>query len=196
MSMTTSGWQLRRIQGPEVEPITLALARAQCKIDPDITGDDELIETIYIPAAREQVEGRCKITLCESTWRYTLREFPTAAIELPRGPVIEVVSVSYLNGAGARVPYEDYQQSIDTMPASIFPAEASCWPFAMCGSGSVVIEYRAGYAGLGSPPGAESVPAAIKRTMLGLVSFWYETRDTKQLPDDWDAELSQFIVYP
>jgi uncharacterized phiE125 gp8 family phage protein len=197
MTMTTSGWTLRRIQGPEVEPITLEQARAQCKIDADITDEDALLR-VYIQAAREQVEDHCKITCCESTWRYTLREFPESdgPLALPRGPLIEVLGVTYQDYGGNRVAYETFVTSGDIMPPTIGPPYSSCWPFARCGSGSVVIEYRAGYPGVGSPPGAETVPAAMKRTMLALVSFWYENRDTKVLPEGWEDEIAQFRVYP
>lgn len=204
MNTTTSGWQLRRIQGPELEPVSLELARIQCKVDPDITSEDPLIEDILIPAARQAVEENCKITLCESTWRYTLREFPEAdgAIELPRGPLIEVVRVSYLNNEGVSTAYETYQVEPDIMPPRILPAHLACWPFARCGSGSVVIEYRAGYPGLGSPAGAEGVPAAIKQTMLALIGFWFENREAggpvnlEEFPYGWDFALAPYRVYP
>jgi uncharacterized phiE125 gp8 family phage protein len=204
MSMTTSGWQLRRIAGPDVEPVTLAQARLQCKLDADLTAEDELIRDIYIPAAREAAELYCKQTWVESTWLLTLCGFPDCddnRIVLPMGPVIDVVRVSYVDQQGTAQQITDYQGSLDAVPAFILPPFNQGWPTARGVSSAVQIEYRAGYASGGSPTDASRVPAGVKHAMLFLIGFWFENREvvnigniTSQLPYGWEDALFPYRV--
>jgi uncharacterized phiE125 gp8 family phage protein len=188
MNMTTSGWQLRRISGPDVEPLTLEQARRHLKLDADLTAEDEDI-TDYIVAARELCEEYTKRTFVESTWLLTLDSFPDGYFDgndrltLPMGPVIAVVGVSYVNQQGTRVQIADYQSALDAVPGYILPPLNQCWPFARCGSGQVAIEYRAGYPGVGSPTNAANVPKRVTQTMRAIIAKWFEERAQVNVDD-------------
>lgn len=184
--MTTYGWQLRRISGPEIEPVTLDEVKRHAKIDQDITGDDETITEIYIPAAREAVENYTLTTVCESTWEYRADQFPCdgGPLVLPRGPVIAVLGVSYVQNDGTRIELAEGQWS-ETIgnPGWILPPYGEFWPTGRVESGAVVVTYRAGYAGAGSPADASGVPRRVKHTMLAICTRYIENRSLVDVDD-------------
>jgi uncharacterized phiE125 gp8 family phage protein len=201
MSTTTSGWQLRRIAGPDVEPLTLEQARAHLKLDADLTAENDQIAD-WIIAAREMTEDFCKRTWVESTWLLRLDNFPSnpcdfpddPRIVLPRGPVLDVVRVSYVDQQGATQEITDYQAALDTEPPYILPAANQWWPFAAFGSGRVEIEYRAGYASGGSPTDASGAPASVRTTMRAMIALWYENRQQVDCEDLMMAGLWRLRV--
>lgn len=188
MSTTTSGWQLQRIAGPDVEPLTLEQARQYLKLDPDLTAENDLVSDLIV-AAREATEDFCKRTWVESTWLLTLEAFPDhpdpddPRIALPMGPVLSVIRVSYTDQQGAPQEVIDYQSALETVPAWIAPPLNQCWPFARCGAGAVQIEYRAGYASGGSPTDASRVPAMVRQTMRAILAVWFEERAQVDVED-------------
>lgn len=203
MTSMTSGWQLRTLQGPEIEPLTLEEARKQCRIDPDITDEDDLIQK-WIIAARRQCEQYTKRSFIERTLELALHDFPRdcspimgygATIELPQGPVIAVLGVSYLQNDGTRAAVTEWTESLADEPATIQAPLGSFWPTGRCGPGSVLITYRAGYPGAGSPPDASGVPEEVKQCMRAIVSRYYEKRDTTNV-DDILESIHHLRIYP
>jgi hypothetical protein len=63
------------ISQPAVEPVTLAQARAWCRVDSDYTGDDTLIATL-ITGARQDVETITRRALVTQQWKMVLDCFP------------------------------------------------------------------------------------------------------------------------
>lgn len=195
MYTTTSGWQLRRISGPEVEPVTLEEVKAHAKIDADITGNDDTIRDTYIPAAREAVEDYTLQTICETTWELSAREFPCGALYLPRGPVIAVLGISYLQNDGTRVDLEGFQEALKQSPPWLSAAYGEVWPVGQCSEGAVVVTYRAGFAGAGSPGDASNVPKRIKHTILAICTRYYEQRAVVDVDDLLQAGVFKFRVF-
>lgn len=208
--MTTSGYQLRRVSGPELEPVTLEEAKRQCRVDSDLTDEHDDFE-FWIGAARELVEELTKRTLCESTWELALEDFPRCGyesdlrIQLPMGtPLVRVESVSYLNASGERVALNlsEFQVAQDE-PAFIAPPSCSVWPSALRKIGSVRVTYVAGYVGAGSPAGVEAVPKRARQAIRMLVAHWYENREAinignivNEIPLGWADSLASLRVYP
>lgn len=211
--MTTSGWALRRIVDPAIEPVTLEDAKHQCQIDADLTEDDSTL-TRYIKAAREKAELYTKRSFVEQTWKLTLSEFPSDgwmpwpvghAIELKNGPVLGIDSVSYLSTDGTRtyLTADDYIVDDSDEPPKLYPAFNSFWPTQRCVPGSIEIIYRAGYPSAGSPVDAEGVPAIVKQAMLLLVAHWYNNRETSivgtivaDAPHGFESTLDGLRTYP
>ena len=75
------------IAGPGEEPVTLAEAKAFCRID---ASDDDALVTALIAAARLHVEGLTGRALITQTWRLTLTCAPRL-VELPVIPAIALV---------------------------------------------------------------------------------------------------------
>jgi uncharacterized phiE125 gp8 family phage protein len=176
--MTTSGWALRRIVEPLIEPVTLAEAKLQCQIDADIISQDSRIEGM-IRAARELAEAYIKGSLCEQTWRLRLNNFPGEgeAIPLPMGPVQEVLSISYYDSDGALQTVSGSQVDLDDEPPRIYPPLAGSWPAVQYRINAVEVVYRAGYPSTGSPAGADGVPVLIRQAILARVAAMFNQRE-------------------
>lgn len=207
--MTTSGYQLRRLNGPEIEPVTRERAKRQCKVDADLTDEDEDFDE-WIATARELAEDYTHRTLCESQWELALDDFPRIGdrrIPLPMGtPLIAVTSVSYLDAEGVRQYITDFQAAEDE-PAWIAPAAGSVWPAAKCQARSVLVEFWSGYRGAGSPPDASAIPKKAKQAILMLVGHWYANRESVtsssdarsapvEVPYSFERALDPLKVYP
>lgn len=206
--MTTSGWQLRRIVEPQIEPVTVEEAKSQCLIDADITKFDADLAD-WIKAARELAEEYTKRSFIEQVWVYSAPAFPAdcswdgAAIELPRGPVIRVNSVTYLDNDGNRQAVTDaYLPVLDDEPPRLFPPYNSAWPSGRAQQGAVQIEYVAGYPSAGSPVDAEGVPARAKQAIKLLVGHWFACREAgapvvlNEIPYGFERSLDSLRTYP
>jgi Phage gp6-like head-tail connector protein len=183
-----------------VEPVTLARAKQQCRIDAGMTDDDDLISSVYIPAARRFVEKYLSRALFNQTWRRMLDNFPLAAsydvsispadrwnwplyggtwnrlvIDLPGGWARKIVSITYLD-VNAQVTTLDpstYRADFTSEPCRITPPSSSMvWPFV--GSylpGSVAITYEVG-SYVSTVIEAISVPGAPGPYTCQLAQAW------------------------
>jgi uncharacterized phiE125 gp8 family phage protein len=135
---------IKVITPPTVEPITFNDVKLQVKLDVD--DERDLIEGIYIPAAREDCEDFHGWSYVERTLEYVLDRWPSGdRIYLPRPPVQEIVSVYYLNPDGEEVSFTDWLPSLDGDPAVLL--KPGCpWPTAeLYPAGAVRVQYVSGY---------------------------------------------------
>lgn len=196
--MTMSGVQtFVRVAAPTIEPVSLDLARAQCRAS---TAEDSLL-AIYIRSAREAAERRLQRSFLRQRWRLALDRFPQGGdIRLWWGPVISVQSISYTTAAGepATLAPEAYVLDAQALPGWILPAVGTDWPDTLDGAaGAVRVEFWAGYGET-----ADLVPAPIVTWILGTVGTLYEQRASvdssgrvKELPDRFfDALIDQYRV--
>lgn len=206
--MTISGWQLERLSGPDVEPVTLEEAKRQSEIDADLTyHDDDLLDSIS--AARELAEDYCHQTFCPTQWRLTLRRFYTTggyggAIALPMGPLIELSAVTYLDRDGVRQPLD--LACVEVSRASKPPWINAAWPASYLErADSIQIDYWAGYPVVGSPGVPVNVPKRVKQAIKMLTGHWYANREsvvaeTRIVPSDmlysFERALDQLKQYP
>lgn len=158
---------LKLITGPTVEPVTLEEAKAQCRVDADITSDDDLIESL-IAAARETAEHETGRALIAQTWERVVDAFPSAEIELGMPTVMSVVSINYvdINGDTQTMDAADY--SLDADLGFVLPAINTVWPETLDTANAVRVQFIAGY---GDEDG--EVPASIKAWLLLKISSLY-----------------------
>ncbi len=143
------------IAGPIVEPVTLALAKAQSRVDLTYT-DDDVLFNVYIPGARALAEKLCQRGFFNQTWVRTLDGFPFAgnfgsaissadrwnwanygtmwnqlAIDLPGGRVVSVISVTYgdMNGQTVTLSPTLYNADLNSVPCRLTPANGLVWPW-------------------------------------------------------------------
>lgn len=100
-------------------------------------------------SALRQVEKYIGLSLSEQQWRLTLDRFDGDVIELPRGPVLSVEGVSYIDALGSAQTLDDAAYLLDAIgdPQSLVVAPGTAWP--PTGSGypnAVTIDFTAGYA--------------------------------------------------
>jgi uncharacterized phiE125 gp8 family phage protein len=126
-----------------------------------------------------------------------------AWIDLPFPPVIEILSVRYIDPDGVETTMspDDYELAF----GKIRPKYGVSWPAVRCQSDAVRIEYRAGYGtpDASDPPVyANAIPAPVKVAILMLVGQWYQTREpvtlgqtVEHLPFAVEALLSPYRVF-
>jgi uncharacterized phiE125 gp8 family phage protein len=192
---------LRLVTGPLVEPISLAEAKLHLRIEPAVTEDDTLIERL-IRAAREVAEHETGRSLIQQTWERVLGGFPAegAPIELGFPPVSSVVSVTYLDAAGAEqtLSASQYLLDADTPPGWLHIATRT-WPeTSQTAPTAVRVRFVAGYGA-----SASAVPATVRDWMLLHIGAGYRNREafaaglaTAELPNRYtDALLDRVRVY-
>jgi uncharacterized phiE125 gp8 family phage protein len=172
---------LKRTTGPVVEPVSLADAKAHCRVD--ISTDDALIQG-YITTAREWVEDYIDRALVTQQLVMKLDAFP-AEIELPRPPMIAsgtatAVTITYVTGdAGgtATLAASEYRVDRDSTPGVVRNLYAGSWPSHLLDQNSVTVSWWAGYGD------AASVPQRVKSAILMCVHELYEKRGDGHMPD-------------
>jgi uncharacterized phiE125 gp8 family phage protein len=153
---------------PTSEPVSLAEARSQCRIDgSDSDGDLNR----YIIAARTLVEEYTGTKLVSQTVLMQASRF-CDLIDLPMAPIISVSSVKYLDTAGA-------EQTLDTsvyelvntgLEPQIRLKINQVWPSVrQCVSDAVRVTAIAGYS---------TVPESIRAAMLMLIAQWNDERSS------------------
>lgn len=186
---------LKLLTAPTITPVTLAEAKAHCRIDH--TDNDTQI-TALIEAATSYLDGyhgilgRC---LIEQTWELYYDTFPTDDLRIPLGNLISVTSVEYVDPTTllyvtwAAANYETDTYSLDGW---VIPVDT--WPTPAETINAVRVTFKAGY---GST--AASVPAAIRQAILMIIGHWFESRETViidqtaiKLPMAADALLAPF----
>lgn len=189
-----------------VEPLTVADARTFLRITAtDSTAEDALILD-FIRAARLQAENKTKRALVRKTWRYDLRDFPsaTAAIELPRAPLSTAttdVSITYVedttSGNTTTVGATAYTVDFRSTPGRVYPSYGNEWPNVVRDEhGAVRIQYISGYSSSTTP-----IPAPILHWIRARVMDLYEHRGAhsteivRSLPSDAiDGLLDEWVI--
>lgn len=172
---------LKRTVAPAVEPITLAEAKAHCRVD--TSADDTLIQG-YITTAREWVEDYIDRALVTQQLVMKLDAFPPE-IELPRPPMIAsgtatAVTITYVTGeAGgtATLSTSEYRVDRDSTPGVVRTLYGGSWPSALLDQNAVTVSWWAGYGD------AAAIPQRVKSAMLMCVHELYEKRGDGQMPD-------------
>lgn len=174
------------ITPPVSDPVTLADAKAQCRVDG--TDEDELIDGL-IAAATAHVEAYTGRSIITQTLRLKTDAF-TDEILLPRGPVQSVSSVTYYDANGNEQTASPtlYQLSEN----SVFRVPGASWPTTDEGKDRVSIIYVAG----------EAAPQpAVRHAILLLIGWWYDNRSAasstamKEVPHAVDALLANHRSY-
>lgn len=156
--------------GPTSSPITLAEAKAQCRVEITETHEDSLIQG-YIDAATSYLDAQGYLgrAIMTQTWLLYLDVF-SDAITLPMGPVQSVTSIKYYdeNDVLQTLDADSYSVDIVSDPQWVVRTTAANWPIVASGINNVIIEFVAG---------DDVAPAAIKQAILLLVAQWYANRE-------------------
>jgi hypothetical protein len=158
--------------------------------------DDVLIET-FIQSATQWLDGPAgwlsrAIGVQVLEWQGC--EWPCHIDELPYPPMLEIVSVKYVDS-------DDVEQ---TWPI-VEPVCFDDMPAVRGRQGDVKIQYRAGYGsknGDEPPVWSNAAPAPIKVAIMMLVAQWYRTREptvigasVESLPFGVEQLLQPYRVY-
>jgi uncharacterized phiE125 gp8 family phage protein len=183
---------LFRTSGPGAEPVTLAEAKANLKLDHD--SEDELIAAL-IRAAREEVESTTGVAMIDQGWRLAVDDLPASdMLHLRRGPVKEVLSVTVYGADGEASVVDPAGYQLDTLstPARLHFSQR---PPDLRVMNGIEVDFVAGHGEAGA-----DVPDLLKRAVLTLVAHWYEFRagfgaadQPVSVPDSYRRLVSAYV---
>lgn len=163
-------WSL--VTGPTSEPVTLAEAKAQCRIT-DSYSDGPVAG--FIVTAREAAEQHMGRGLLTQTWKLVLDQFANV-IELPMAaPLQSVTSVQYYDTDGTLQTLATTYYGVDTIarPGRVVLKAEQSWPSVQSDrrDGAVIVTYVVGWTS------ALLVPERIKLGIKQFVAYLDADRD-------------------
>ena len=158
------------LEGPAVEPVLLAEAKAHLRLDGD--DEDDLVGAL-IAAARVAVETEIRRVLIAQEWRAIVDDWPADGVTLPIVPALSVEAVRAIDADGAATELE--RGRLRVRRGGFFGRRSIRSP-ARCATRST------------SPPAmarpASDVPQPLRQAIRLLVTHWYEHRSAVVLGDE------------
>ncbi|MEO1921824.1 MAG: head-tail connector protein [Sphingomonadaceae bacterium] len=166
---------------PASEPITVAEAKAQCRVT---SSDEDNLLTAYIAAARLFVEQYTGLRIVEQTVEIRAGGFSDLA-HLPVAPLQSITSIKYLDRDGAEqtLAASVYEGVLIGLAPSIRLKVNQSWPSVRSASDAVRVVAVAGYA---------STPEPIKQALLLIVASWFDSREVGPIPAGAMALLTNY----
>lgn len=155
---------------PASEPITLAEAKAQCRVES--SADDALLSSL-ITAARLVAEVTLGRALVTQTLRYLADAAPQGdALELPRAPLQSITHIKSYDDADVATLFSasNYLADSSSQPGRVVLRVGASWPSITRAANGFEVQYIAGYGD------AAAVPAPIKAGMLVHIAQLYTHR--------------------
>ena len=164
---------LSLVTAPALEPITIAEAKAHCRIDVD--DENDLLDGL-IRAGRQWIEAFTHRALMTQTWDEKRNQFPIDedVIVLPMAPLISVTSITYLDTAGSTQTWSSALYTVDApagphaRPGWVYPIYGGIFPATQGIENAVTIRFVAGYGAT-----AATVPAVIRACLKEYVRIGY-----------------------
>jgi uncharacterized phiE125 gp8 family phage protein len=161
---------------PEIEPVTLAEAKAQLRIDGN--AEDTLISSLII-TSRLHVEAALGLALITQGWSYFIDDWPRGRVlMLPLRPVQSVAAVRlYADDESVEtVPAANYLLDGASVPARLIRKLPFGWPKPSRAANGIEVAFVAGFG-----DAAADVPAPVRQAILLLVAHWYEHREPVEI---------------
>ncbi|MHB9836842.1 head-tail connector protein [Paraburkholderia terrae] len=194
------------IRPPVGEPVSLAEAKLHLRVTDD--AQDARIQS-FIRSARIDAEKEIRQQLLHARWQLVFDRFPMAGVGtplpfcenvnipgyaamLPHSPLVDVVSVTYLDMSGTMQTMDpgDYVANNALTPGIVTPGFGKIWPIPLPQTGAVQFTYNAGYASPFSVPDAPGnqikVPGPVTWKVGDTVGF-YNSGGALPLPLEADA---------
>lgn len=157
--------------GPATEPVSLAEAKAQLRVD---SSDEDALILSLISTARRKVELDTSRMLISQTVKVYFDEWPAGqTLCLPLYPAASITSVQYVDQAGATQTWSSSNYTVDLvgMEPRIVPKPTADIPDLGDYPNALIVTYVAGLSA------ASSVPAELKHSMLTTLTMLYERRE-------------------
>jgi uncharacterized phiE125 gp8 family phage protein len=153
------------LNGPAVEPLSLAEAKRFLRID---HGDDDALVQSLIKAARQRIEARTGRALIAQDWRIVTDAWPSGGrLALPVLPARAVAAVRVIDWLGAAQAFSPpvYNLVAGTEPPVL---DASALPQPGKARDGIEIDVAAGYG-----PSAADVPEPLRQAMRLMIAHAY-----------------------
>jgi len=134
--------------------------------------DDPRIVAL-IAAGQEEIDGPdgwLGRALGVQTLELSAYSLDGSGLRLPCPPIINVVSITYLDPAGTRQTLD--ASAYEVVDGVLHPAIGQRWPRMMCRDGSVQIRYQAGFDGVDFDEGGTgNLPERVKEAIILSVQY-------------------------
>jgi uncharacterized phiE125 gp8 family phage protein len=172
---------------PSGEPVVLADVKLNSRV---IDSTDDTLFPLLISTARRYAESYTGRSFFTQTWKLVLDCFPDCPIQLEKGDVQSVASITYMamDGTQQTMPTTDYVVDTSSAIARITPVFGKIWPIPMPQMGSVQVTYVAGYG-----TSAASVPEGIRQWIQMRVATLYENREEVAILSKGKLEPLPFV---
>lgn len=155
------------ITRPEVEPVSLSMAKAQLGLLPEQEDDHELILRL-VSTGRALVEKRLGVSLAARRFRATFVPDGTSRLRLPAPPLLlDATHPLEVTVGGVVVSAATYVVDADSRPAEI---RFGSMPNVNVDDGLVVTFW-------GGPPPGEPIDAGLESVILLYVGHWFRNRE-------------------
>lgn len=175
-----------RLVTPPEPPITLEQAKAELRVDHD--DHDALIQS-YIEAATAYLDGptgRYRQAIMPQVWEETFDAFPGSEIRLPFGPVLNVVSVGYVDAGGADQTVSADAYVVDAYRGPGWVVPVSAWPSTMATINAVTVRWTAGM--------GEVCPPDVQQAVRLMLHFYYDGTDVTAAINDLVQRRKRQII--
>ncbi|MBS1198154.1 MAG: hypothetical protein H6R18_1939 [Proteobacteria bacterium] len=140
---------------------------------PSVNTTTDPMLAFFIGTARQRCENEIGCCLITQTLDLTLESFPCGVLEVPRGPLQQVVAITYTDPDGVvqTLAADQYQVDATHERGIIAPAYGTSWPCTRLQPGAVKVRYIAGFGNT-----AAAVPLPLRQWMQLQIGDWYENR--------------------
>ena len=157
------------LEGPAVEPVLLAEAKAHLRLDD--AAEDDLVRAL-IAAARVAVETDIRRVLIAQRWRAVVEDWPAEPLVLPVGPALSLQAVRAIGPSGAAITLDPEETEFD-------PADGSVRLLgAVPRAERYQVDFTAGFGTSGL-----DVPQPLRQAIRLLVTHWFEHRAVASMSD-------------
>lgn len=167
---------------PELWPITLNQAKAQCRLEPDFTEEDAWFR-VAIPACVSWAQTFCRKSFVTQTRELSLDRWPCEPwIRLQHGPYQSITSLAYIDEDGASTTVDDSLYYLEPKAGLLVLNRGESWPsVTLRPKAGITVTYVAGIADdwtgdLSANARAEDY-TAIQHALLLMIGAWYVNRE-------------------
>lgn len=172
-------YSLALVTPPALEPVTLDELYERSHLSRD---DEDATMSLFISAARQAAETRQRRSYIAQVWEMVFDRWPEMPLDLPRPPLIELLSIKYRDVNNTEtVLYDSITPAatngdfiIDTasQPGRIALASGVSWPgVELLPIGGLRIRYRTGYGET-----AENIPDTVKAAIIWYCTYASDNR--------------------
>lgn len=164
---------LKLITAASAGAVTLDAAKAHCAVE---TSDWDLQFTAWIASATAMAESITGRAIGPQVWEFTLPGF-VDTITLPKGPVTQISSITYLdtNRAQQTLASSFYLADLVSDPQCVVRDPNASWPDTAFGvPNAVTVQFQTGFS---------AVPPMIAQAVLMTIANWFQNRESGALPD-------------
>lgn len=164
------------------------------------SGEDDLVDDVIIPAARQRIENLTGYIFLTQTWITKMDSWPNnRTIFLQKKPVESITHVKYLDTDGNLQTLDSsyYDTDLNSSRARIYLKEGYSWPDLYDGANTVIITFDVGNSD------ASTIEPDLLLALYMLGGFYYQNReaftqstmDFKQIPEGLMQIIGSYMIH-